>query len=803
MGEARVQTPHMLLVEGSKVEYYSATNNTWMPAQVVSVDPETGALTLDVKPNAPLDLRSQRTKLRPLTRPQKAELEWVRRVLREGRLQEEARRLYDKHAVPCPQEDGAVASANSSRKLLAEGTLALGTDLDAILGTSGSVCKLNWHFEQQNDQPMEAETFEEVFWEFLWSVQKDFCEALAHESAVRHVPAPLRRSSSAPEEVTGPNAYTFGRELGHGTFGVVMTATHKASGAVRAVKKISKEEHTTDTGHPEIEHLLLLDHPHVVRLYEYYEDAKFYYLVMDYCTDGDLLKMITQHKEQAVWAASVDPVLPGADRSAPRISAGLPDAFVEKVAQQILSAIAHVHARGLVHLDLKSANVMLSRSRATLPPGRDARGSTLARVHESPHVMIIDLGVAQIFRPGDFQRGRACGTPATMSPEVWKGEITPKADIFSCGVVLFEMLTLRLPFACPSPRREALAYWAERPAAAWHKVPVGAPEGAVHLCRCMMRVERNRRPTAPQCLLNPYLAPASLAGSSSNLSPASTEQLLKLAVVPHRSLLQKSLALSIARAWPANQMPTIRQLFTELDGSRAANTGRLNKGAVLAAFKSVGMGEVEAFNIADGMDLSRDGFINWTEFVAACVDFGSGIFKEDLRRFFDGADQDDDGLLSQEDLSRVLAGDHLQSKEALGDIFEVLVGRRDPGARVDWKTFLSHFQVPDSCPWPAAAAASASAAGSSGGGNSSSAQSLLPSCASPGGLFSQLTKLKDRALSVFGPTPVGSPPEEDLALLASMGFTDREWCTAWLQKHGNSVNYALFVDEYFQELQDH
>jgi len=733
-------------VEGSQAEYYSDSNHCWMPCAVLHVDAETGAVKVNVKPGEVLDLQEQRSRLRPRTKPSRAQLEWVRRTLREGRLEQEAQAIFCRHASPGP---GAGGGRGGPAALRLERVDAAGAELDAKLGVSGSVCALRHVVQQSNGRGLSAEGFCEAFWELLWGVQRDFCQALPSEAA-----AP--RSGQVIEE-----AYDLGETLGQGTYGLVKLARSRATGARRAVKLISKREHLP--GCPEqldteMEHLRLLDHPHIVKLYEHFEDAERIYLVMDYCSGGELQ---------------------GAVREAKRAQRALPELFVAEVMRQVLLAISHVHARGILHLDLKSANIMLMPSRSTLPPSRAPEGCTLADVGERPHAMVIDLGVAQIFRPGNFRFNRPIGTPATMAPEVWRGELHPKADVFSCGVVLFELLSLSLPFACGYDHAQAIRYWSSVPAAPWARLHA-APEYAVGLCRRMLMQERRCRPMAAQCLRAPFLQQS--VGSQSGAAERAPQHVLQhLVGAPKRSVLYRSVALSIARAWPANQLPTIKRMFHALD---AAGSGRLGRDELEAALERLGVPHARAREAAESMDLSRDGTVGWTEFVAACIDLGSSAYEQDLRQMFDDADSDRDGLLSQQDLSKLFVAEHLREDQAVRDVFADLAGRTEEGARIDWPTFQRHFSCSEEL-------------GAAHGPRSGAAPAEQLHGSEPRavpGLLERAQGLVEWARGAVWPgaeADEAPSPREGLRQLAEMGFADRQRCEEALQRHGNRLSHRV------------
>ncbi|CAK0883283.1 unnamed protein product [Prorocentrum cordatum] len=393
-------------------------------------------------------------------------------------------------------------------------------------------------------------------------------------------------------------------------------------------------------------------------------------------------------------------------------------------------------------------------------PGRAPGPFLLRQVYEQPHVMVIDLGVAKIFQPGNFRHNRPIGTPATMAPEVWSGDITPKADVFSCGVVLFELLALSLPFNCTAQHEEAINYWFSMPLAPWSRTR-HASNAAVELCRRMLRLDRHMRPTASQCLRAPFFE----ARGISDDADGSVAALLKgLVHVPERSVLHNSVALSIAQAWPSNQLPTIKAAFRELD---AGASGQLTKDQVALALERLGVDREPARASADALDLSRSGAVGWTEFVAGCIRLGSDRFEEDLLRIFKEADSDNDGLLTQKDVASLLAADHLHG-DAACDVFADLVGRVDPGARVDWPTFRRHFRCPlddaeDSLAAPVMAA-----------------PIMVPACHQAGAeIMGHAMDLWERAMDLghaFWPLQEdpGEPEEEKLRRLAEMGFTDRD-----------------------------
>jgi hypothetical protein len=147
-----------------------------------------------------------------------------------------------------------------------------------------------------------------------------------------------------------------------------------------------------------------LAHPHCVSVIDFgVEGAP--YLVMDFAT-GRTLRMVM-------------------------LQGPLPVGRVLRIAQQLLAGLAHAHAQGIVHRDLKPENLILS-------------GDTPL----DEHLRILDFGLAKLRDGPAMTAGLAVGTPSYMSPEQsgGNGAVDARSDLYTVGVVLFEMLTGRKPF---------------------------------------------------------------------------------------------------------------------------------------------------------------------------------------------------------------------------------------------------------------------------------------------------------------------------------------------------------------------
>src|SRR5579863_3562194 len=155
--------------------------------------------------------------------------------------------------------------------------------------------------------------------------------------------------------------------------------------------------------------LAKLDHPNILPVYDYGEQDGFAYLVMPYMAGGSLKELLQKRKV-------------------------LPPVEVLRLAVPILNALQYASERGLIHRDIKPGNMLFK-----------ADGGLL----------LADFGLVKVFAPAAegnalqtaSETGPAVtGTPEYMSPEQIQGTVTPVSDIYSVGIVLYEMLTGRRPF---------------------------------------------------------------------------------------------------------------------------------------------------------------------------------------------------------------------------------------------------------------------------------------------------------------------------------------------------------------------
>ncbi|MFZ8963847.1 MAG: protein kinase domain-containing protein [Steroidobacteraceae bacterium] len=262
----------------------------------------------------------------------------------------------------------------------------------------------------------------------LWRLRR---ERFGHRALVTAVDAACRawreRQAAEPDPTIGTEALDedcrFGGLVIRG-YRAITTLAERADSAVylaedrttsrKVVLKVLREmRHEAEAGGPTFDRFLReyeiahgLDHPEVVKIHDFGVADDYAYIVMEYFPDGDLRA---------------------------RIRAGLKPLQALGLARGIAQALAILHGAGVLHRDLKPGNVMF---------------------REEGTISLIDFGMARRSAPG-LDVTLACeiaGTPAYMSPEQGHGrELDERSDLYSLGVILFEMLSGRKPYEADTP----------------------------------------------------------------------------------------------------------------------------------------------------------------------------------------------------------------------------------------------------------------------------------------------------------------------------------------------------------------
>lgn len=445
---------------------------------------------------------------------------------------------------------------------------------------------------------------------------------------VQHGPIVKRSIIITPEIFIGKRngnikeKYSLGNKLGSGAFGFVRIGMHKASGQKRAIKTIQKEFITKDMKEHtkffnEVEILSKTDHPNIVRLYEFYEDDKFYHIVTEYITGGELFDFIIKSRM-------------------------LSETIAAHFMKQILSGVAYCHSKNIVHRDLKPENLLLD--------------------NDSPDAIlkIIDFGTSKIF-DSKSRMTQKYGTAYYVAPEVLRKDYNEKCDIWSCGVILYILLSGKPPFYGKNDS-EIL----EKIQRGYYnmngKVWTRTSSQAKDLIQKMLQMNPNSRISAQEALNNEWIQNNTTNDFNASDPPLETLNNLKN-FRAERKLQFAVLSFISSQLISKEESKKLAENFKALDIN---GDGILSKEELLEAYKScmdVNLATTEVENIMKKVDINNSGYIDYSEFLIASSQKVQLLNKKNLESAFQMFDADNNGKISAAELKQIL-GNNIDSSDS-------------------------------------------------------------------------------------------------------------------------------------------
>lgn len=409
--------------------------------------------------------------------------------------------------------------------------------------------------------------------------------------------------------------YKCGNILGKGTYGITYAATHRETGEAAAVKVIAKRRLVSPEEVDDVRRELaalrrLRGQPNVVQLKGVYEDKQRVCIVMELCGGGELFGSIVRRGALSE-----------------RDAAGL--------MRHVVGAVAQMHGQGIMHRDLKPENFLFS--------------------DKSPNAVLkaTDFGISTPFKAGQVF-DEILGTAYYVAPEVLLKRYGPEVDLWSCGVILYVLLSGYPPFAGGSNEEIFRAIltapldFANEP---WPSVS----DAAKDCIRGMLERDPRKRATAQQVLEHEWMR-------DDGVAPAAPlehgDQLVgRISALGAVDRFRKEVVKLIARSLPPDdEVAALRATFTELD---ADGSGAISAAELAAALRQLGTAEgsiqQEAQQMIEDADVNGDGLIDYEEFLAASLDRSRLQREEYIKKAFARLDSDNDGVISRRELISALA----------------------------------------------------------------------------------------------------------------------------------------------------
>ncbi|CAG9319541.1 unnamed protein product [Blepharisma stoltei] len=439
------------------------------------------------------------------------------------------------------------------------------------------------------------------------------------------------------------NEYEITKELGRGAFSKVFQCIEKVTGNTYAVKMIIKkqlsQEMLTSTNKlQEIQVLKTLDHPNILKVFQIFEDKNHFYIVMEFCPGGELFSKISEKGH-----------------------------FSEKetahIMYQLLSAVSYCHSKNIIHRDLKPENILIEEANGEIT------------------IKVADFGSSVFFQKHKI---KGCfGSVYYVAPEVLENSYNELCDEWSCGIILYILLTGKPPFSGKS-EAEIL-----------HNVKYGIiltdgphfhkiSEGARDLMRKLLERDVSKRITAQESLAHSWLQ------SYKALDFPTSDQILNIftqlssfnASVKLRSAIFTFITTHLVTQ---EEKRELQKSFRMLDQN---GDGRVSKEELLKIYNEVVGGlnnETVIDRIMNNVDTDGSGFIDYTEFIQATLDHEILFSRRNLEMAFKIFDKDGSGSISTDELRRMLSG----GKGSNDAVWESIIkeGDQNGDGEIDLKEF--------------------------------------------------------------------------------------------------------------------
>ncbi len=405
--------------------------------------------------------------------------------------------------------------------------------------------------------------------------------------------------------------------IGKGSYGSVYKVQHKSSKFFRAMKIIKKTclsmQDDDQKFLKEIEILIETDHPNIIKIFEYFVDDINYILICEFIGGGDLYNSITKFTKFSEETAA-------------------------SIMFQIFSAICYLHSKSIVHRDIKPENILVEN---------------WSLKHDEISLKIIDFGTSNYYNPND-KLSLKIGSPYYIAPEVIKNEYNEKCDIWSCGVLMYILIVGKPPFYGNSVN-EIMDHVSKGKYDMSSKLFKNVSDKAKDLINKLLTFDYKKRISATESLNSDWLQhfknnkapkvnPKEAAVVLDNIKNFNAKEKLQHATI----------AYIVHFIGASDEVKSLKKMFKAMDVS---GDGRLSYDELRDGFEKI-MGEsitdVELEKIISDIDQDRNGFIEYEEFLRVALNKNTLLSQKNLKLAFDNFDENGDGMLSANEIKKVL-----------------------------------------------------------------------------------------------------------------------------------------------------
>ena len=499
----------------------------------------------------------------------------------------------------------------------------------------------------------------------------------------------IRKGAGIPSD-----HYVSIKNIGKGAYGKVVKVMHKQTGAIRSMKVIPKDNlrvgFTEEEIQMEINILKSLDHPNIIKIYEFYNDDDYYYLINEFCSEGDL-------SEKLITAKYFD------------------ECIVKVLMFQIFSAVLYLHSQNVIHGDLKLENLMIDsifpstqqhnvRRRLSFISSMKEDVESIKRTSteieannnleltqdddnniKSTSTMkmkfnqmknfdlkLIDFGCSKIFTPYKRQFEDTIGTLVYCSPEVLKNHYDEKCDVWSCGVIMYILLSGELPFYGQTEAQitsNILNGKFSFDSPIFNRVSNNAKD---LITKCLM-YNKNKRINIKDALKHPFfnndIDPHNIFQETFD----STEVLNSLTKFSKQSKFYQAVLAFLSHNYADKaQIDKLKKIFLSIDLNF---DGKISKDELSYAYhvNKIEINKEQLNNIIRAIDFDNNGYIEYEEFIRAAIPKEHLFTEVNLKAAFDLFDLDGNGTISPSEVKEILGMDSNVDEKVLNELLKEII----------------------------------------------------------------------------------------------------------------------------------
>ena len=432
--------------------------------------------------------------------------------------------------------------------------------------------------------------------------------------------------------------YKIIKKLGKGAYGTVWKVRNINTGLFRAMKRIKKMRNNMNKINEivnEIEILKNLDHPNIVKIFEFFIEADGYYIITEYCHGGELFQAI---KLKGFFSE---------DKAA-------------NIIYQVFNAMNYCHNTiKVIHRDLKPENIMIE---------------SIDNETGYYNIKIIDFGTATIIQ-SDKSENKVLGSCYYIAPEVLNKKYNEKCDIWSCGVILYILLSGNVPFNGRDEREIT------------QKIKLGKfdlnrkpfdniSEEAKDLIKQCLEMNVNKRINAKEAMEHPWFNLLNTKEYFVKVNEYFMNKTINNLIMykPKNKLQQLALTYLVHNFPDLNEIKNINKIFINFNTS---GNGKLSREETYQGllkylhYSSTEELDQKVRDIFNNIDNDNNGFIECEEFSRAALDKRIFLDENVLKFTFDFMDKDGSGEISLDELKEVFGvKDDKEAEKSLKEIID-------------------------------------------------------------------------------------------------------------------------------------